>query len=79
MFQASVLTQIIREAREGKGELAVIWWDLANAYGSISHKLLQLSLEKYHIPAKTRHLLEEYFNRLELRFSVEITQPHGND
>lgn len=66
----SVLTQIIREAREGKGELAVIWLDLANAYGSMPHKLVQLTLEKYHVPAKTRHLLEEYFNRLELRFSI---------
>lgn len=49
----SVLTQIIREAREGKGELAVIWLDLANAYGSMPHKLVQLTLEKYHIPEKT--------------------------
>ena len=33
-----VVTQLIREAREGKGDLAVLWLDLTNAYGSIPHK-----------------------------------------
>lgn len=36
---SSVLTQIIREARKEKGELDVIWLDLANAYGSMQHKM----------------------------------------
>lgn len=60
----SVLTQIIREAREVKGEMAVIWLDLAIAHGSIPHKLIQLMLERYHVPEKTRHLLGKYFDSL---------------
>ena len=28
------VTQLIREVRENKGDLAVLWLDLANAYGS---------------------------------------------
>ena len=67
----SVLTQIIREAKEMKGELAVIWLDLANAYGSMPHKLVQLTLQRYHVPEKIRQLLESYFDRLELRFTVQ--------
>lgn len=31
---SGVVTQLIREAREGKGDLAVLWLDLANASGS---------------------------------------------
>jgi hypothetical protein len=41
----SVLTQIIREVKEMKGELAVIWSDLANTCGSMLHKLVQLMLQ----------------------------------
>lgn len=39
-----VVTQLLREAREGKGELTALCLDLANAYGSISHKLVELAL-----------------------------------
>lgn len=39
-----MVTLLIREARENKGNLSVLWLDLENAYGSISHKLVQLTL-----------------------------------
>lgn len=45
-----VVTQLIREAKENKGNLTVLWLYLANAYGSIPHKLVQLTLTKYHVP-----------------------------
>lgn len=35
-----VLNQLIREAKESKGNLMVVWLDLANAYGSIPHDLI---------------------------------------
>ena len=56
----SVLSQIIRDARENKGYLAVLWLDLANAYGSIPHKE---SIQCVHVffgqPSYTGH--EEIF------------------
>ena len=33
----AVISQLIREAKEGKGDLVVTWLDIANAYGSLSH------------------------------------------
>ena len=33
----SVLTKIIQDAKDNKGDLAVIWLELANAYGRIAH------------------------------------------
>ncbi|XP_060086247.1 uncharacterized protein LOC132565620 [Ylistrum balloti] len=66
----SVLSQIIREAKEQKGGLAVIWLDLANAYGSMPYKVVQLTLERYHVPEKNRHLLEDYIDRLQLKFTL---------
>jgi hypothetical protein len=66
----SALTQIIQEAKENKGDLAVLWLDLANAYGSIPHKLVQLTLQRYHIPSKIQDLLKHYFDHFKMRFSV---------
>ena len=65
----SVLTQLIREARESKGELAVVWLDLTNAYGSIPHKLVELTLERYHIPVKVKDIIKLYYRRFFLRFT----------
>ena len=67
----SVITQIIREAKEKKGELAVIWLDLANAYGTLPHQLIDITLQKYHVPEKVRKLLAHYYNNFKLRFTVE--------
>lgn len=41
-----VVTQLICEARENRGDLAVIWLDLANAHGSIPHKLVATALTR---------------------------------
>ncbi|KAL7881484.1 hypothetical protein AOLI_G00083320 [Acnodon oligacanthus] len=49
-----VVTQLIREARENKGDLVVLWLDLTNAYGSIPHKLVEEAMRRYHIPDKFR-------------------------
>lgn len=45
--QTSVLTQILKKAKEKKSDLAVLWLDLANTYESIPHKLLDLLLQRY--------------------------------
>ena len=66
----SVITQIIKEARQNKGELAVIWLDLANAYGTIPHKLVELTLARYHVPEKFRSLIQDYYARFNMRFTV---------
>ena len=67
----SVITQIIRKATENKGELAVIWLDLANAYGTLPHQLIDTNLQKYHVPDKVRKLLDYYYNSFKMRFTVE--------
>lgn len=37
--------------REGKGDLNVLWLDLANAYGSIPHTLVESTLNGHHVPS----------------------------
>lgn len=58
-----VVIQLIREARENKGDLAVVWIDLANAYGSIPHKLVETSLDRHHVPMK----ILDYYSCFSLR------------
>lgn len=62
-----VITQLIREAREGRGDFAVFWLDLANAYGSIPHKLVAGALERYHLTGKIRDLILYYYSDFNLR------------
>ena len=68
-----VVTQLIREARENKGDLIVLWLDRANAYGSIPHKLVEEALNQHHIPGKLRDLILDYYNSFSLRVSSGST------
>ena len=65
----SALTQLLHEARIDHKNLTVVWLDLANAYGSIPHKLIETALRHYHIPDSARNLIMNYFNGINLRFS----------
>ena len=53
--------------------MAVLWLDLANAYGSIPHKLVETALIKYHVPEGIRNLILNYYNDFKLRVSSEVT------
>ncbi|CAC5384667.1 unnamed protein product [Mytilus coruscus] len=53
----SVLSQIIRETKDSKGELVVVWSDLANTYGTFPYKLVELMLERYHVPDGIRDVI----------------------
>ena len=65
----STLTQLIQEACKSKGDLAVVWLDLSNAYGSIPHKVVEETLNRYHVPDKVRCIIKQYYSGFHLRFS----------
>lgn len=65
-----VVTQLIREARDHKGDLTVLWLDLANAYGSIPHKLVQTTMTKHHVPHHIADLILDYYNHFRMRVSA---------
>lgn len=69
-----VVTQLIREARENKGDLTVLWLDLANAYGSIPHKLVQTTMTKHHVPHHVADLILDYYDQFRMRVTAgEVT------
>ncbi|XP_059378226.1 uncharacterized protein LOC132114105 [Carassius carassius] len=65
-----VLSQMIREAKASKGNLTVVWLDLANAYGSIPHALIHTALDHYHIPQHIKRMITSYFGGIQLRFKA---------
>lgn len=44
-----VVTQLIHKTMENRGDLDVIWLDLANTYGFIPDKLVAKALTRYHV------------------------------
>ena len=60
-----VVSQLIRE-EENNGNLAVLWLDLANAYGSIQHKVVEETLRRYHVSSFS-NLILDYYNNFNLR------------
>jgi hypothetical protein len=62
---------LLHEARVNRGDLTVVWLDLANAYGSIPHQLIKVALQHYHVPEHVRKIIMSYFSNIQLRFSSE--------
>lgn len=45
----------------------MLWLDLANAYGSIPHKLTELALHHNPVPKKIKDLILDYYNNFRMR------------
>ena len=62
-----VLTQLLRESKESKGDLTVLWLDIANAYGSMPLKLVEEALKRHHVPPSVCDLIADYYKNFWLR------------
>ena len=47
--------------------LTVLWLDLANAYGSMPHKLVQEALNRHHVPPSVSDLIADYYKNFRLK------------
>ena len=65
------LAAVIRSARQQKRSLAVAWLDIANAYGSVHHSLIQFSLAHYHAPPEFCRLLQSWYSGLSATISTD--------
>jgi len=63
----------IQDARTKRRSLTICWLDLANAYGSVHHQLIQFALKHYHTPSKVVRTVANLYTNL----SVTITTPAG--
>ena len=60
----SMVWSALNEASSTKGNVAIIWLDIANAYGSIPHKLIFFALKRYGVPEKWTQLIANYYIRI---------------
>ena len=67
----SVISKLIREAKEQKRDLTCVWLDLANAYGSVPHELIKTAISHYHIQAHVVNIINSYFRDIKLRFTFQ--------
>ena len=67
---ATMIWEAIQRAKSEKLNLDVIWFDLANAYGSVPHQMIQLALRMYHGPEDIQVMLDDYFSGFRMRFST---------
>ena len=58
------LMEALREAKECHWQIVVSWIDLANAYGSVRHNLIQFALNWYRIPLFIQELIFDYYEKL---------------
>ena len=65
------LAAILAEAKKKHKSLAVCWLDLANAYGSVHHSLIQFSIKHYHAPPRFCRALEALYSELYARVITE--------
>ena len=71
MENTAILSQLIREAKEGKKDLVVTWLDIANAYGTIPHSLIMQTLKRAHVPEDVCALIESYYADVKIRFTTK--------
>ena len=58
------LMEALKEAKEHQRQIVISWLDLANAYGSVRHNLIQFALNWYHVPLIIQELIFDYYEKL---------------
>jgi len=60
----SLVWSTMKDAKLKMKNLAALWLDLANAYGSVPHKLIEFALTRYQVPKEWVDLLLGYYDGL---------------
>ena len=58
------LLAMLEEARAKHKSIAICWLDIANAYGSMYHNLIQFALEHYHAPSHFTDIISNLYTGL---------------
>ena len=59
-----MLFEAMKEAKSEQRQIVISWIDLANAYGSVRHNLIQFALNWFHVPKLIQSLIFNYYNKL---------------
>lgn len=59
-----MLFEALKEAKREKRQIVIAWIDLANAFGSVRHNLIQFALDWYHVPKAVQKMIFNYYEKL---------------
>ena len=57
----AMMWSALKDSKLRKKSLAVLWLDLANAYGSVPHQLIIFALRRYSVPERIINLVMKYY------------------
>ena len=66
------LAEALRRVRLDKRAIVLSWIDLANAYGSVKHNLIQFALNWYHVPKHIQGLIFDYYEKLSASVTTKL-------
>ena len=58
------LLEALCDAKDSYRQIVLTWLDLATAYGSVRHNLIQFALNWYHVPNDIQELIFDYYEKL---------------
>lgn len=61
------LFEALRDATQQQRQIVITWIDLANAFGSVRHNLIQFALDWYHVPKMIQNLVFNYYEMLKAK------------
>ena len=67
----SMVWNELKSSKAEHGNLAAVWLDIANAYGSVPHQLIFFALQRYGVPEHWINLIRNYYKGL-WRASVNL-------
>ncbi|RXN25999.1 hypothetical protein ROHU_005724 [Labeo rohita] len=73
MEHANIIWHQIQSAKKENRDLHVIFLDLANAFGSVPHKILWMAFSYFRVPDHITDLVKSYFHDLQFCITVENT------
>lgn len=66
------LQSALTHARRHRRNISVTWLDIKNAFGSTKHKLIQLSLRRYHVPEPLCQIIYSQYDGLAAIASTSV-------
>ena len=61
---STLLKSALKDAHSNQRQIVVSWIDLKNAFGSVSHNLIQFALRWYHLPEQFCNIMFMYYDSL---------------
>ena len=58
------LLEALKDAKESHRQLIICWLDLANAFGSVRHNLIQFASNWFHIPKDIQQVIFNHYEKL---------------